>query len=80
MTNIAWSFNTLPPTSRWFCEIKIWSALREKLLYERSETIWVYLNRANISRLEWSINQENICLDEDALKTYFVFVFVRRFD
>ena len=36
MTNIAWSFNALPPGSRWFCQIRIWSALRKELPYERS--------------------------------------------
>ena len=46
MTNTAWSFNTLPTTSQWFCQIRMWTTLRNKLLYQTSHTI------ALISKME----------------------------
>ena len=33
---MAWSFNTLPPGPRWFCQMRIGSAPRKKLLYDMS--------------------------------------------
>ena len=49
--NITWSFDMLPPGSIWFCLIRLWSALRKELLYERSLT-WV---RAPLQSLKLQI-------------------------
>ena len=33
VTEIIWSFNALPPGSRWFCQIRIWCALQKGYFY-----------------------------------------------